>query len=466
MTRAINKWIYRCLGWLLLGALALAWLIAYGLDRHTGYGTLDLRLTWNHEPFLPPTPAAASASLKVRGRSLPLELGKPLRLRPGPAPVELTLDGFYDGSAVAGVRKNTSVVLDLPLRAKPGTISLRNPIPDATINGTPCGAIWTFPNAEIGRDYTFDAAAPGYETNHLHLRIPHPGEDLVADLVLRPLIGSLAIKLIPIEGTALFLDGVARDASTQAPVRAGVHSLTATNPDYYPFARSFEVVAHATNTAEVLLHPKPASITIEVTPTVDFQVKDSHDQTLLVREDTVYPPPGETSLTLVAKRYTPVRRKFLLEPNRPYSWKVRLDREGLAEFEKTKGRFRLLTTNPEIAPQLDKLGGLDWKTIRAVEFDTEDLVHGGHQYADAYTKLTELVQSLPERGRAWTNEVRAANAIDYWLLIGELAKAANELNQYTARFGPKSDFERWFGATTGKIQSWQDEMEHKRRYLK
>jgi len=465
MTRTIIKWAYRCLGWIALGGLALVWAAAYAVDRHEGYGTLALRLVWNHEPYLPSEAAIAGAELKVRGRAHPLDLGRPLRLRPGPAPVELNLAGFVTYVGVAKVAKNADTFLDAPLKAKPGTIRVRNRIPEATIDGAPCGAQWTFPNAEIGRAYSFTAAAPGYEAAPMNLRISHPGEDLVTDLVLKPLMGGLAINLVPAGGTELFLNGVARDSSSRDPLRVGVYSLTATNPDYFPFSSTVEVRAKTTNLVEVQLRPKPAAVALEVTPAVDFQVRDGSGNLVPVHDFTAQASPGQSTLTLTAPGYAPVHRDFFLEANKTYSWKARLEREGTADFQKYKEKFQLLATPPQIARELDKLGGLDWKAVRAIVFDNEDLARGGRQYSDACVRVSEILQSFPERGRAWTNEVRAADAIYQWLYTGQIVKATDELARYTARFGPNSAYDRWFGAAADKIQAWQDDIQNKQRYL-
>ena len=465
MTRTIIKWTYRCLGWIVLGGLALALLVAGVVDRYEGYGTLAVRLTWNHEPYLPPQPVLTGAELRVRDRPQPLSPDRLLRLRPGPAKVELRLKGFSDVTSAATVRKDVATVLEVALRPQPMTITLRNSVTNATINGTPCGTKWVFSNAEIAHTYTFEASAPGYETNLLNLRIERPGQDLVTDLILHPLMGGIAIHLTPSEGTQLFLNGLPRAPSDQAQVRIGVYSVSATNPNFYPFTDTIEVTAHRTNLVEIVLRPKPASVLVETTPAVDFQVHDPAGNRLPITDHTAHAPPGQQTLTLTAKGFVPVPREFQLEPNQAYSWNVRLEREGAADLEKMKETFQRLASAPGIAPQLDKLGGKDWTACKAVEFDTEDLVHGARQYREACATISAIIQTFPDRGRAWTNEVRSANAIDYWLLMGELGKATNELAQYTTRFGPQSDFARWFGSTAGKIQDWQDKVEHNRRYL-
>ena len=465
MTRTLIKWTYRCLGWILLGALGLGCLVVYGVDKHQGYGNLWLRLTWNDEAYVPAPTVLAGAELKVRRRAYPLKLRQPLRLRPGPAVVELKLKDFLDSHSAVTVPKDGTAKLDVSLHAEPRTITLRNLVPGATIAGKPCGATWVFANAEVGQTYTFPATAPGCETNFLKLRIDEPGKDLVANLELRPLMGGLAINVAPVEGTEVFLNGVLRDPASMAPLRVGVYSITATNPDYYPFALTVEVTYGATNTAHVRLLPKPASVAIEVTPTVDFQVRDAEGSLLPVNEGRVHPAPGPAKLTIAADGFVSVQREFSLEPNQAYSWSARLEREGQLDFQRMKEKFRLLTTDPETAPQLAKLGGVAWKAVRLIEFDNEHLLRGARQYTEACATISEIVQTFPERGRAWTNEMRAANAIDYWLVLGELGKAANEINQYAARFGPQSDFARWFGSTAGKIQDWQDALENKKRYL-
>ena len=465
MTRTLLKWTKRCLGWIVLGGIALALLLASWADRRTGYGTFLLRLTWNDAPFLPSPQAQAGAGLRVRDRAYPMSFDRPLRLRPGSASVMVKLNDFFDFTGTAMIQKNRATAFDAALRAKPGKIVLRNAIPGATIDGTPCGTNWVLTNAEIGRLYTVEATAPGHETNRLSLRIDRPGADVVSDLNLRPLLGGLALRLVPLDGTQLALDGVPRAPSDKSLLHVGSYFITAINPDYYPFALTVEVTAFRTNTVEVLLRPRPAAVAVEATPAVDFQAQDATGKELPVNRGVIQAPPGQTILTLSAKGYAPVRRELLLEPNQSYSWKARFEREGAAQFQKTKEKFQLLTTDPEVAPQLAKLGGLAWKTIRAVEIDTDDLTHGARQYAESCAAVTAIVQAFPDRGRAWTNEVRAANAIDYWLALGELAKATDELTQYTAQFGPKSEFDTWFGGQAGRIQNWQDKIANAKRYL-
>jgi len=462
MLKTIRKWLRRCLGWIAIALVLLAWVAWAVVDRAEGYGRLAVALSWNGQAYLPPD--AAAATLLVRGERHPLAPGQPLTLRPGPAAAELDLAGFLPARSTALVMKNQSVKLDFALQAAPRRITLRNRLPGATLDGQPIGDTWTT-QAEVGRVYSFVATAPGCETNRLELRINRPGQDLVADLALAPLLGGLKIQPAPAEGTEVFVDGKQVDDLASLAVKAGSHLVTASNADFFPFSATVEVYHHTTNTLPVPLRPRPATITLNLTPPVPCEVTDAKGAILPLEGAELHSPPGAVRLKLHARGFAPIEQKFRLEANHPYVWTATLEREGAAEFKRASGQYQRLATSPEFATALGKLGGSDWAKLRRTDFDAEDLIRGAKQYTDACATLAAIQATLPERGRAWTNEVRVANAIDFWLVTGELDKAAAEIDRYASRFGGQSDFAQWFGPPAGKIQGWRDALETKRLYL-
>ena len=523
------KWVKRCLGWLILSGVALGALYAYYVHKTIGYGTLELQLTWNDKAYPLDRLAGGNPDLRVRGEPQAWASGPVLTLRPGPATLELRARHFQPCSIKTTVVKNTKVVAELRLQAEPHTISIQGLKTNAVVNGERCERTWVLRNAEVGRSYPVEATVPGFHTNSVNLRIENPGEDLVTNLVWIPLTAYVSLSVMPpANDLSVSIDGASQAPFASRLLEVGVHSLTVSHSDYYPYSQQVEVVFGVTNHCLVNLKPKPATLSIQVTPSVPYQVTDGAGGAILVQEGTAEVPPGTNRLILTARGFVPQQQDFAMAPNKKYSWQVELVRAGLQIFQKNKAQFdtlcsganlallekcggsswskiretkfdgedlaqgaaqyakaceelttlltnlqaveksraefHWLSTNGNSAGLLAKLGGADWSRIRDTRFDTEDVAHTVQQYKEACAGINEIMKTMPERGRLWTNEIRSSNAIEYWTLLNNLAKANSELMYYTNHFGAGTDFERWFGSSSGKIKTWQDDIYHKQRY--
>ena len=110
---------------------------------------------------------------------------------------------------------------------------------------------------------------------------------------------------------------------------------------------------------------------------------------------------------------------------------------------------------PAFAYELKTYGGSDFERIANERFNTNDLVFGREQYRKALETLLGILKNLPERRNCRTNELAAKNSIDYWMLMRDKSRAMDALRDYIRRFGPGTEFEKWFGGTSDRINAWQ-----------
>ena len=529
MTTTIVKWVNRCLGWILIGCVMLAALSGYILHKKKGYGTMEVRVTWREKTFPLGEVAGSNCELLVGGRRVAWTAGKGVRLRPGPAVAELRVKGFRPCSASVRISKNATTVTEFRLEAELRTITVQDLKSNAVVNGKSCGGVWVLQNAEVGRSYPVEIAAPGYHTNLLSLQVENPGVDLVTNLVWRPLMGFVQVSVTPsVAEAAISVDGTALDPLAGGLVEAGVRTLSVSNADYYPCTQRIEVLHGATTRCQIALKPKPGLLTVQVTPEVQYEVRDGLGGPIALQAGTAELPVGTNSLAIGARGYTAQRRDFVVSPNRKYSWQVELERDGLQAFKRNqadfaalssganlavleknggrswervrdtkfdeedlvrgsqqyakaseeltlllqnirmvdvyRGRLQVLTNNSVFAPLLERFGGSEWQRIREMAFDTENVARSAQQYKDACDTLTEVVRAFPDRGQVWTNEVRVANSIDYWILMGEYAKASTNVAEYEKQFGPGTDFGRWFGGGGRKVRAWQESIKVKQQF--
>jgi hypothetical protein len=327
---------------------------------------------------------------------------------------------------------------------------------------------------------------------------------------------------------AVSVDGTALDPLAGGFVEVGVRTLSVSNGDYYPYSQRVEVSYRATNHCQVVLKPKPALLMVQVNPAVQYQIRDGSGGTLALQAGTAECPAGSNSLTVMARGYISQRRDLVMEPNRKYSWQVELEREGLQVFKRNqadfaalssganlavleksggrswerirdtkfdeedlvrgsqqyaraseeltlllqnikmvdvyRGRLQVLTNNSVFAPLFERFGGSEWQRIREMAFDSENVARSAQQYKDACETLTEVVRTMPDRGQVWTNEVRVADSIDWWIFMGEYAKASTNVAEYEKQFGPGTDFDRWFGGGARKVRAWQDSIKVKQQF--
>ncbi len=467
MTKTIVKWVNRCLGWILLGCVALAALCGYILHKKKGYGTIEVRVSWMGKAYPVDRRAANACELRVGGERWAWDPSRGVRLRPGPTLAELRVKDFRPCSAAVNVVKDVAAIAEFRLEAEPRTITIQNLKSNAVVNGEPCGVTWVLGNAEVGRRYAIAATAPGFHTNLLSLQIKNPGEDLITNLVWRPLAGFVSVKVTPVlPDTVAAVDGVPLGKDGGEPLGVGIHSLSVSNGDYYPRTLRVEVKNGCTSNYEIVLQPRPASLHVKVTPAaVPYQLHDGSGKLLALEGIVAKLPPGTNSVSITARGYILQHQDYVMAPNRSYSWTVQLRRQGEAVFAEWKRRFELLKLDGENGTRLGKHGGADWEKIRWFSFDSSDLVHGAEQYKEAYESLAELLKTMPERIRVQNNEVRSSNTIDYWIVMGEFTKASWKLEEYRKEFGVGSDFERWFGATAGKVKTWEDRVLHGQQFM-
>lgn len=481
MIRMTFKWISRCLGWIVLGCLAMGVMGGYFMDKKIGYGGLEIRLLWRDMIYSLDQQGIASAELEIRGKRQTLEPRTIIRLRPGSASLQLKLRNFHPCSVATNIVKNVKTIVEFRLEAEPRTISILNLVSNAAINGEPCGSTWVLTNAEVGRNYRIEATVPGYHTNVLSLKIENPGDDLVTNLVWRPLIGFVSIRVTPsADGTIVAIDGAPTDLVTGGAVAVGIHSLSASNSDYYPLTQHIEVAYGLTNYCEIVLRPKPASLTVEVAPAVPYRVQDSAGHLVDLNNGMAELPPGTNNLTILAKGYKSQRQEFLMQPNKRYPWKVQLEQEGLQDFNDAKERFETLKTSADLV-LLRKYGDGDWEKLDKITPDTEDLFRGARQYNQASTNLTALLEQCKireERQEAIDRQKREEEAAKQALLDSAKEKAnsieqllhpvtgddltrrinANEarnlVDQYDHDFGEGTQYAR-FGNVAYQVREWR-----------
>ena len=465
--KTINKWIERCWGWMGLAGLALAAFYGYNLHTKIGYGTLAIQLKWQGKPYPIDQTDLASAELRIRGQRERLLPESNIRLRPGATSIELKLKRFTLCSLSPVVVKDQRVVAELNLEAEPQTITIQNTYSNVVVNGELCGPAWVIRNAVIGRKYEVSASAPGFHTNILYLTINNPGENLTTNLTLQPLMGWVSIRLNPeTSESAVTLDGAPAPADLAAGnlLLAGWHTLEVSNADYYLLSRQFDVKHSQTNLLAITLKPKPASLSLEVKPAIQYQLHEKSGKVLMAEDGTAKLPPGEHTLSVTAKGYATQTKDFVMAPNQQYSWRVEMERAGLHEFTSRQVRFEKLKkdANPEI---LDKFGGTDWSAIKQVTFDKEDYEHGARQYQEVCDAMARLLETLPERGRVWTNAIRSSIDIDYWIVMEEFDKVKNKMLQFQSLYGPGTDYDRWFGGYASRVKTWQETIQQKQKYV-
>ena len=393
MTKTIVKWVVRCLGWISVGCVAVGALSGYILHKKKGYGTMDLRVTWRDRAWSIDQMADGDRELVVRGQRVAWTAGKAVRLRPGAAVAELKVRGFHACSASVGILKDTTTVAAFHLEAEPRTITVNNVKTNSLVNGKPCGGTWVFKAAEIGRSYVVEVAAPGFHTNLLSLLIERPGEDLVTNLLWRPLMGYVRVTVSPSVGdAAVAVDGTALDALVGGFVEVGTRMLSVSNGDYYPYSQRVEVLHGATNHCLVVLKPRPSSLKIEVNSGLQYEVSDGSGKVVSFHGETAELPPGAKSLTINARGYVAQRRDFAMEANGKYSWKVKLEKKGSAEFAMAESRFRSQTNSNWTL--LQEKGGREWQRIRETMFDGGDIEEGARQYGEACTNLATVVEGI------------------------------------------------------------------------
>jgi hypothetical protein len=529
MIKTSYKWLKRCLGWIVLGGIVLGVLGSCLASLKTGYGTVDIRLTWNGETYAPNQ--SAPMELRIGGKPHAWELGKVLRLRPGPVSLDCQVNGFRACSTTANIVKNTKAVAEFRLEAELRTITIENLKSNSIVNGEPCGKIWVLKSAEVGKIYHVEALAPGYHPVSLNIKLETPGEDLITNVVWRPLMAFVKLTMSPaLKETSATFDSTLFDAMAGGWVEVGTHTLNVSNANCYPYSQIVEVMNDVTNIFSVALQQKPGQLAVGVTePDARWELHESAGGLIAVRGGVAELPVGSNDLTISAEGYTPQRRVFMVEPNRKYSWQVELEREGAGAFKRAKTDFEDLMDKASGMVLLEKNAGREWKRIQDTKFDNDDLVRGANQYtraslelkaamenaealekyrteyykisaagigtpdiikyggidwdkihklnfdADtaaqqaqqyeiAYNAIRQILESLPARGEAWTNQARASVNIDYWILLRDFPKAKSELAIYTEQFGPGTDFDRWYGGVAKKIQNWRDTIDLKERY--
>ena len=525
----IWKWVRRCLGWIVLGCVALAALCGYILHKKRGYGAMEVRITWRDKAFPIDHVVGGDRELLIGGKRVAWTAGKDVWLRPGPALVELRVKGFRACSASIGVAKDAATVAEFRLEAEPRTITVNNVKRNGMVNGKPSGGTWVLQGAEVGRSYAVEVAAPGYHTNLLSLQIEKPGEDLVTNLVWQAFMGYVRVSVSPlVADAAVAVDDTALDPLAGGFVEVGTRTLSVSNGDYYPYSQRVEVSYGITNRCQVVLKPKPALLMVQVSPAVQYQVRDGAGGALALQAGTAEMPAGTNSLAVSARGYISQRRDIVMEPNRKYSWQVELEREGLQAFKRNqadfaalssganlavlersggrnwerireakfdeedfvrgsqqyaraseeltlliknietvedlRGRLQVMVSNSENAALLERYGGTDWQRVRGMAFETENIARCAQQYKDACESLAEVLRTMPDRGQVWTNEVRVANSIDYWILMGEYAKASTNVAEYEKQFSPGTDFDRWFGGGGRKVRAWQESIKVKQQF--
>ncbi|MGB7768380.1 MAG: hypothetical protein WBN22_05940 [Verrucomicrobiia bacterium] len=138
--------------------------------------------------------------------------------------------------------------------------------------------------------------------------------------------------------------------------------------------------------------------------------------------------------------------------------------ENAEALEKYRTEYYKISADGIGTPDIIKYGGIDWDKIHKLNFDADTVAQQAQQYEIAYNGIKQILESLPARGEGWTNQARSSVNIDYWILLRDFPKAKSELAIYTERFGPGTDFDRWYGGVAGKIQNWRDTIDLKERY--
>jgi hypothetical protein len=347
------KWISRCLGWIVLGCLAMGVIWVYFMDKKIGYGGLEMRLIWKDMTYSLDQQGLASAELEIQGKHKAWETGKSIRLRPGPIHLQLKLKHFYPCSVATNIVKNVRTIVELRLDAEPRSITIGNLISNTTINGQPQTGMWVLTNAEVGRVYRIEAVAPGYYTNLLALMIENPGQDLVTNLVWRPLMGFVSARVTPCpDGTIVTIDGNLLEPVTGGAVVVGMHLLCVSNTDYIPWNQRIKVAHGLTNHCEIVLRPRPASLAVEVAPAVQYQIQDSAGRLVQLNNGMAELPPGTNILIISAKYYNSQHQEFVTEPNKRYTWKVQLEQAPYDPSKSKESPVTDPTTDPLSPPSI------------------------------------------------------------------------------------------------------------------
>ena len=445
MRTMIVKWVYRCLGWILIGCVAVAALSGYILHKRKGYGTMELRVTWRDKALPVDQMAGGDCELVVRGKRVAWTAGKGVRLRPGSAVAELRVRGFRACSASVGVTKDTATVAEFRLEAEPRTITVNNVKSNGVVNGKPSGGTWVLQGAEVGRSYAVEVAAPGFHTNLLSLQIEKPGEDLVTNLVWEPLVGFVSVRVTPgLPGTAAAIDGVPLSQEGSEPLRVGMHSLTVSNGDYYPRAIRVEVKNGCTTNCEIILDPRPALLSVEVTPEVSYQLRDESGKVLTLESGIATLAPGSNILYISASNYATQQRQFLMEANRSYSWPVTLEKEGVERFRSAQAEFQTLIFLGANGSVLDRYGGPEWERIRNTSWDTNSLARGAQQYRQAIAELGPILEKCRT-----SDKLQRALLEEFERQRAEFVKRLDSAAQYPVL----NNCQDWLGAKTAEFDS-------------
>src|SRR5205085_5261376 len=127
-------------------------------------------------------------------------------------------------------------------------------------------------------------------------------EDLVTNLVWRPLAGFVQIAVSPpvLGSSVVSIDGRLLGEESFYALQVGAHNLVLSYADYYPYQRLIEVTDAITNYLQITLKPRPATLTIEAKPDLEYALLDDSGQKVAVRNNTAELPPGTTKLTLRA----------------------------------------------------------------------------------------------------------------------------------------------------------------------
>ncbi len=355
---------------------------------------MEVRAVWQGKGWPIDKMGRADCELLIAGKRVRWASGKAIRLRPGPIVAELRVKGFRPGSTSVEINKGSVVMAEFRLEAEPRTITINNMKINGVVNGKPCGGtMWVLQGAEVGQSYPVEVAAPGYHTNFFTLLIEKPGEDLVTNVVWQPLMGFVRVIVSPsVSGSSVLIDGAACAEGGVSCHAIGFHSLSVSNADYYPHGERIEVLYRNTNDCNVVLKPKPASLRVEANPGLQYEVRDASGEAISFQGDTAELSPGTRTLMISAKGYTSERRDFVMAPNGRYSWKVSLERDGLAAFKRAEVQFQNLT-NANWA-LLEERGSLEWRKAREIRVDGEDLLEGTRQYATACTNLMTLIENI------------------------------------------------------------------------
>jgi len=460
MIKNVFKWLIRCAGWIIIAAFAAAITIGFAIHKHKGYGTLEVYPLLLGQPYAVPQSISASAEFRINGKSYEFKLGKPICLRPGQALVEFKLRGCYLVVTNVTVVKDSLKRCSVQLLTEPCQIQVLNLPVGALINGTTVAGAYIISNAEFGKTYNLELSVPGYKNEFLAYKIGAPGENvIISNLIVNPIVGYLSVDIKPsLPDTELFIDRQKQEVGVPISLLAGAHRLTISNYAYIVYSKDFVITNESANSLTVDLQPKPAILALKVFPEVPFNLYGEDNMLIYRKNGVAKVEVGHHVLTIISEGYVPLSRKFDFEPNLEYEWNVQLDQIGLREFTSAKERFIALKNSLDVGI-LNRFGGKDWKMLTQVETQTNNLLSSAKNYNAAYSNLVSLVETLPDRGYVWTNEVRAANDIDFYILVEKHVEASQRLALYKKKFGAGSDFDRWFGISSQKLKLWQESIQ-------